>query len=500
MPIARVSLFSCILSLVAAAAVVQGQQPPVVAPPAPGATIPAPAPTDPRLRVTSDVGSSVTVDAVLLPRNVAGRIFGNDIARHYAVVQLTISNRNGSASLILHSILLDYSQWLFSGNFKIDPSQSANIQAFQQQNTQSQVASAEARLVRGDLLDAQPWTARNWINRTAALLGTAASAFSFVTTDSNVLAGIAAYGNQIVPALGIFWPDTTQLQINRISDFGFQDNHVIGRGASDTVVAFFPLDRFLTRPLQKVYFSNPAAFFVPTELLLDKKSSDLIVEPMRNAGVLTGTKKEGRTQIVNALMDYKQDQTMTSCGTKAAVALQKQQQSTQSPVQDRTGTSAPTAPAAPALVVDCAREKLIVDTLDHLSLNNIRVVIGGVMSVDVNTVPATLDSIAFVNEDKAATWKTAATVRTATISGRFLTDAMPVFIGADAASFDQIKPDLDRSSDTKLAFTYVLKSDIDPCTPLMVTVLKTASDKTTVSSAPLTRGIVVTGAACPAAN
>ena len=133
------------------------------------------------------------MDSVLLPYKVANRIFGGEVADNYAVVQITISNHNPSAGLIIHSALLDYSHWLFSGRFSsIAGDGTVNTTTYQQQNKASQVSSAEARIVRGESLDKQPWTARNIMVHTATIVGTLATGFQFLTTDTNYLFCIAS--------------------------------------------------------------------------------------------------------------------------------------------------------------------------------------------------------------------------------------------------------------------------------------------------------------------
>jgi hypothetical protein len=64
----------------------------------------APAPADPQLKgaqsipiPTRIVSDSVGVSATLLTHGSVRRIFGKEIADTYAVVQLTISNRNADA-------------------------------------------------------------------------------------------------------------------------------------------------------------------------------------------------------------------------------------------------------------------------------------------------------------------------------------------------------------------------------------------------------------------
>src|SRR3984893_15048261 len=64
------------------------------------------------------VNGNVSVEAVLLPARVSKALFGNEIATQYAVIELTVSNRNSDAALIIHSISIDYSEWLLSGTTK----------------------------------------------------------------------------------------------------------------------------------------------------------------------------------------------------------------------------------------------------------------------------------------------------------------------------------------------------------------------------------------------
>src|SRR5215213_10882482 len=57
------------------------------------------------------VFGNVTAQAVLIPRVNARRIFGDEIANNYAVVEVNISNKSTDAALIIHGIFIDYSNW-----------------------------------------------------------------------------------------------------------------------------------------------------------------------------------------------------------------------------------------------------------------------------------------------------------------------------------------------------------------------------------------------------
>lgn len=341
-------------------------------------------------------------------------------------------------------------------------SQAVSTDDFQQQNHSSQVASVEARLVRGDLLDAQTWTTRNWFLRAATLVGTAASGFQFLTTSADALAGISSYGNQIVPGLGLLWPDNTQLQLDRISDFGFRDNRVVPKGSSETVVGFFPLSRFLTKQLRDIYLKNPAAFFVPMEMLLDKKSRNMLSEPLRNAKIVKGSKEEAGNEISSALVHYKQRE-LSGKDT------------------DSTGKN-----------IMGPNDPLIVEILSHASLNNIRVVIGGAMTIDVDAVPAVISGVSFNDVSNQTAWATSTSSipHTGTLTGQFLADGhIDVTAGTDKLTEHPLFPvtvDRGQSSDTKLVFTYITAEVVDACKPLTFTVTKKTQEGANTISSPYT--------------
>lgn len=184
------------------------------------------------------MAGNITVEAVLLPAPVSRALFGKAIARQYAVIELTISNKSHDAALIVNSVFIDYSEWLMSGSAKALAA--AGLPGtFQSAAAANEVASVEYRIVRGEALDAQAWTARNWAMRLLQFFGVVATGSDFAFAEVGILKSIGAYTGQVVPAAQVLWPDGTIGQLDRISDFGFQTNKVIAKEASDIVVAFF---------------------------------------------------------------------------------------------------------------------------------------------------------------------------------------------------------------------------------------------------------------------
>src|ERR1700680_3654723 len=86
------------------------------------------------------VNGNVHVQAVLIPRADAWRIFGKEIASHYAVIEVNISNKSPDAALVIHGIFIDYRDWPLSGS---GPSLNilGNPDKYQAASIPSQVAS-----------------------------------------------------------------------------------------------------------------------------------------------------------------------------------------------------------------------------------------------------------------------------------------------------------------------------------------------------------------------
>jgi len=467
--------------------------PPVLTRPAAPTILPKPEGV--ALPVVSDVESSVTVDAVLLPSSVARRIFGKVISDHYAVVQMTISNHNQDAALIIQSALLDYSHWLFSNNFQAPVRRDKEIVTtpFQSANNPSQVASTEARLVRGNLQDAQYWTARNSFIRAITAVGTIASAFQFLAPSQDYSSGISAFGNQVVPALATFWPDQTPQQLNRINDFGFQTNHVVAKGSSDIVVAFFPLDRFLTPTLRDLFIKSPAIFFVPGQMLIDAKYRAQLASMLRNSGMVDSkmTNEKVVQVVAGALSAYEdfrvcQDEFSLKCpNLKDKLPENCKERFAEDRCKMYEDLSQRTKCQNNGGCLGLGSNQLkILGILDKISLNNIRVVIGGIMTIDTNAVPATIDDVALTEDpSRAETWKSGATVH-GTVTGTFLSGGVLSIVGGKDLGIGDVVVDTKNSTDKKMFFQFDQKKDIPSDTKLQFVVTKRTKEGSATVSRP----------------
>ncbi len=400
------------------------------------------------LNGSTNVKDNVNAQVVLLPRKQAERVFSKEVGRHYAVVQVTINNKSKDASFILHSIFVDYSQWALSG---LRPNQEGACDEVPE-NSQGiscpgQVASVESRVVRGELMDASTWTWRNGFIRATVLVGTVASGLP-AFRSTNALKYVGEYNGQFVPGLQAFWPDATVPQLNRVSDFGFQTNKVIAKENSDIVYAFFPIDRFLTPGMRNIFLNAPALFFAPAQIFIDRhigkdchkwkpevclRQSDvdemkILLEDMAAAGCpwndtnlndfCVPERASSKTKETQAARDQKMlSLLMMDCPVKPA---KKEPQSTLqgAPPAQQDGGSDPCAIAGP-----------VQTTVQKISLNTINILVQGVMTVDVTTVPGGITDVVFDKGNDA--WQTVGSPLDTAISGRFLAGGTPSVTGID---------------------------------------------------------------------
>jgi len=457
---------------------------------------------------STDVTGNVSVEATLIPPGIAKTVFSKEVANNYAVIELTVSNR-GSDSFIVHTIFIDYSQWLLSGSSpreqdnmlcpegaqhktadasygkpsvtekKADdaPSQQQppphdcignRLQSWQQQTRGNQINSVETRIVRDEVLNTQPWTTRNWVLRALQTAGSIATGFTFVTSNQSWIHGIGAFNGSVVPGLQTFWPDPTNTQMNLISDLGFKVNKVISKQSSDIIVAFFPIDRFLTPDLKSVFLSSPAAFFTPLAALIDPRTKDKLqpyVDYVFNKDV---NDKDEPAQLSNLKKFLPMMVGADACSAQKGSDIKV----------DPKNVSAPPQPST--LEDACQTANL----LNRLSLNTVRVVVGGTMTVDVDKVPPQITSVEITPADKETTetmWTKKGTL-SGTIFGSFLGGGTPGVSGVPASELT-IKRVEEGSNDTELHFTLTLASPLPEGTnKLTFQVSKTASAGSTVKS------------------
>jgi hypothetical protein len=465
----------------------------------------------PLTHVTStDVTNNTSVEATLIPASIARTVFGKEIANHYAVISLTVSNQSSDYAFIVQSVFIDYSQWLLGGSSPFNESnklcspeektasvfalskkisqkssqgadtsstrdatqstdQTTNapscpgnpLQPYQQQTRPNQLASVESRIVREELLVKQPWTTRNWVLRAMQAAGSIATGFTFAASSQSWIQGIGAFNGSVIPAYQSLFPDSTVNQMNQISNVGFQVNKAIAKQSSDIVVAFFPLDRFLTPDLQSLYLSSPAAFFSPVEAMLDPKTHGKVNPYIVK---LFGDDDKWKA-LSNNMLSF-----LPQLGPGACVPYEN----SLTPLDASTlGTK---ENPMKSLELAC----LTAAAVNRLSLNTIRIIVGGSMTVDVNSVPSQITSVDIDPPAKADDmWKKGSL--NGAIHGSFLSGATPTLVSPPSGV--TIKGVADGSTDTQLHFTLDLASDLPTGTSkLTFQVTKPGSKSSTIKS------------------
>ena len=528
---------------------------------------------------STDVTGNISVEATLIPANITRTVFGKEIGNNYAVIGLTVSNRSADQAFIVHSIFIDYSQWLLSGGSPFlegnalclqgtqaaapsssetlestksmstpvggtpgspetqkpeavpasgtapksqgpqnIPPQSCSgnqLQTWQQQTFPNQIASIESRIIREELLIKQPWTTRNWVLRALQAAGSVATGFTFAASSQSWIQGIGAFNGSVIPAYQQFWPDSTVSQMNQISNVGFQVNKAIAKQSSDIIVAFFPIDRFLTPDLKSLFISSPAAFFSPIEALLDQKTRNKVApylaqlfgaKDLQGKDIPEGQENEialfanllkflphmqyGACQrYQNSQRPLDQSQLMTN---RAQGRKDKEEENSGGQEEDKNQVtngnhSQPGSMSAAENNLEMAC--LTAAVINRLSLNTVRVIVGGTMTVDVNNVPpqiASVDIEAPTGETTSSMWTLKIGVKNATLNGTihgsFLGGATPTLVSPPSGV--TIKAVAQGASDTELPFTLTLTSSLPANTKsLSFQVSKSSSSGSTIKSA-----------------
>ena len=474
-----------------------------------------------------DVNGNVSAEAVLIPQVDAKRIFGKEIANNYAVIEINVGNKSPDAALIIHNIYIDYSRWALSGSTgmgeattTVEGIERDRLAPYHASNNPNRVASVESRMVRGQLLDAQPSTTRNRILKWLSLAGTLAAAYTFSLNQEGIIRGIAAYNGVAIPGLGATFPDHVIPQLNRVSDFGFRTNTVIPKEGGEVIVCFFPIDRFLTPGFRRLFLKSPALFFAPLQMLVDKTSQpdmehalgeDLGLTPSDIGASPTQVQRVLRKALPCYLRIVRSD-SFNSAEADGTLRGQMEQQLNEvclgsfglKKERDAAGgvtgklvrmTDGEARNAAGASVNELLGRFLALDYLSQASLNNVRVTVDGVMTVDTMSIAARIEEVAFDAADgcepgQRCFWTVSSdggVVRTGTIEGAYLTGGNVEIAEASGLSITEVKAVAEGSSDQLLRFTMKLTKDVPSGKSLNFKVTKPRSGPAgTVDSQPWT--------------
>lgn len=412
------------------------------------------------LTTVKNVGDCIGVEAVLLPEEPAAQLFGGWVAKNYAVVKTTVSNHCADQQFILHNIYFDYTDWKLSGVYpnlgprtgcpaaddeasgsgskpgssasapaegansanraqaaEVSPPPSESVNSSMQeagstnppqvpddstgkkgtgctdQQTQStqpgQVATVGALDVQDQLTSASVFSPRNMVVNGLVLVGQVAQGYAFIGGMA-AAQGIGAYNSAFVPNVEKLWPDRRINQEKNVLSLGYRTDQstAVGKDDHGSYYAFFPLKTFLTPDLTTLFLNNPAAFINPAEVLLD-------VSPGRHR------KKDKQTEnLRNLLLDLSRDRSLTEAERKDAVVQLLSDLATPCP-----GASCPydkTKDPDAATYKRILSEKYL---FRGASLNSVKIVVRGVMTMDVNAIPPAIDTVTFDNEkDGSSLW------------------------------------------------------------------------------------------------
>lgn len=444
------------------------------------------------LQTRSSVGENVRAQAVLIPSVDARRIFGKEIADNYAVIEVNVGNKSPDAALIIHGIFIDYTHWALSGTPSRPQLTAEGVlregpDPFQASTTANQIASEEYRVVRGQLLDAQMWSKRNWTMRILTFLGSVGGAYAFSISEEGIIRGLNAFSGVVVPGARDLWPDGTIEQLNRVSDFGFQTNKVVPSKGGEVIICFFPIDRFLTPGFKRLFQRSPALFFSPLQMLVDrklKKQADEILSDM-GSGLSVDTLRGALPCYLRVVQEMRFGQHYDK-DFKKSFAGQMVENAGET-CRAEFGLTTTNSGGARVVTVgtdEASKTKfgkfLALDFLSQMSLNNVSVTVDGVMTVETTNLAADINAVALDASDcgppgSECFWSVPAggtITRTGTISGSYLTGGSVNIAEANALGITDITTINEGSSDQRLKFSFKMTKGVPAGTNLTFRVTK----------------------------
>lgn len=289
-----------------------------------------------------------------------------------------------------------------------------------------QVATVGALDVQDQEVEDSVFSPRNKVVQALTLIGQVAQGYAFVGS-AGAAQGIGAYNSAFVQNLSKLWPDRRLDQEKFLLSLGYRTDQstAIAKDDHGSYYAFFPLATFLTPNLQKLFLTDSAVFLNPAEAWLE--SGALGTGPWTDKRSPRGKKDELaplRDSLYNLAVAARDSVTPAADADKGAAGVPA---APAAGAGAGAGAGAAAAPAAAPvfdsavllaeLAADCPGEmcpysgdelkRVLAEKylFAHASLNSVKIVARGIMTIDVNSVRPTIDKVAFDNEASgAALW------------------------------------------------------------------------------------------------
>ena len=192
----------------------------------------------------SDLQKYVRVYRSLLDPKDVEDIFGRRIAKHFVVLQVTVTNRNKDYELLIHDISLDLHGLALGKSF----------------GKKQEVSSIELSLLRGVAEKGQSGDRRNLTLRVLRGVGSVAAGIIGVTDFGTSYApSVAVWNGPLVAAYADIFPDYTINQMNRLNDSAYSANSIIAKQHSKVMAVFLPQAIFLNPDEMKQFWKDPTS-------------------------------------------------------------------------------------------------------------------------------------------------------------------------------------------------------------------------------------------------
>jgi hypothetical protein len=400
------------------------------------------------LNATATVAGCITVEAVLLPRKPTAMLFSGYVADNFAVVKTTISNHCPNQQFILHNIYFDYSKWALSGVYRstsacssvpeakpaaakenasttsaapssagtgqsntkgeagdtteIDTTstpESCSNDPYVMRSRPGEVATVGALDIQDEVTEDSVFSKRNLVINGLTLVGQVAGGFAFVGSTA-AAQGIGAYNSAFVPNLAKFWPDRRLDQEKFLLALGYRtdQNTAIAKDDHGSYYAFFPLATFLTPTLKKLFLDDPAVFLNPAEAWFEPNALSDTTPQSSHHG------KDELSALRQVLWNLAETISAGSA-TSPPYTWKRLLVELSSHCVEGYCPICPKDDHACRDRVDAEK-----DLFAKASLNSTKIVVRGVMTIEVDSVPPTIDAVTFDNEPQCGTlWTVAPT-------------------------------------------------------------------------------------------